>query len=86
MALSIWPQPHLTSQILPLNFSQDEPGGQLVDARWKLTFDNYLSSAKDFVIALVDVSGSGGNGDAFKHAIFRQIGVLETKDSYHVLK
>jgi len=66
--------------------SQDDPGKQLVDARWKLTFDSYLSSAKDFVVALVDVRGSGANGDTFKHAVFRQIGVFETKDSYHVLK
>lgn len=67
-------------------FRQDEPGKQFVDVRWKLTFDYYLSSAKDFVVAVADVHGSGAYGDAFKHAVFKQLGVLETKDSLHILK
>ncbi len=28
----------------------------------------------------------GGNGDSYKHSVYKQLGVIETKDYSHVLK
>ncbi len=69
-----------------INFSQDEPGRQYVNAQWKLTVDYYLSSAKDYVVAIVDAHGSGGYGDTFKHSVFKRLGEVETKDSLYIIK
>ena len=41
---------------------------------------------QDFVVVTADVRGSSANGDAFKHAVFRQLGAIETKDYIHILK
>jgi hypothetical protein len=41
---------------------------------------------QDFVVVTADVRGSSANGDTFKHAVFRQLGAIETKDYIHILK
>ncbi len=67
-------------------YSYGGPGSQDVSSRWSLDWDHYLASARDFVVAHMDVRGSGFAGDDFKHAVFRRLGSVEVKDSLRVLK
>ena len=68
------------------SYSYGGPGSQDVSSRWSLDWDHYLASARDFVVAHMDVRGSGFAGDDFKHAVFRRLGSVEVKDSLRVLK
>jgi len=45
-----------------------------------------MSDAKGYIVALVDVRGSGGNGQSFQQEVSGQIGTLEAKDSAYVLR
>ncbi|XP_059088901.1 dipeptidyl peptidase 4-like isoform X2 [Tigriopus californicus] len=62
------------------------PGSQDVSSRWRLEWDHFLSSQRDFVVAHIDVRGTGFSGNDFKHAVFRELGRLEVSDTLHVLK
>ncbi len=67
-------------------FRYGGPGTQEVSQRWTFDWDHYLAGNRDFVIATMDVRGSGFSGDTFKHAVYRDLGAVETSDSLHVLK
>ena len=62
------------------------PGSQDVSSRWTLEWDHYLASHSDFIVAHMDVRGSGFAGDDFKHSLYHSLGTVEVTDSLHVLK
>ena len=62
------------------------PGTQEVSQRWSFEWDHYLTSNKDFIVATMDVRGTGFSGDTFKHAVHRDLGKLETLDTLNVLQ
>ena len=72
--------------LLSLSFSYGGPGSQDVNERWKLDWEHYMASNRDFVVAQMDVRGSGFQGDTFKHAVFHRLGQIEAKDSMHVIR
>jgi len=62
------------------------PGTQTVSSKWSVGWDTYLASQRNFIVASVDVRGSGFQGDDFKHAIFRKLGSYEVTDTLHVIR
>ncbi|XP_074550869.1 dipeptidyl peptidase 4 [Halichoeres trimaculatus] len=77
--------------ILPPNFKKSKkypllidvyagPCSQRVDYRFKLNWGTYLSSSHGIIIASFDGRGSGYQGDAILHAIYRQLGTFEVED------
>ena len=55
------------------------PGSQQVLDRWSLDWEAYFAS-KGYVIICVDGRGTGGRGYAFRTAVYRRLGELETAD------
>lgn len=55
------------------------PGSQQVLNRWSLDWEMYYAS-KGFIVLCVDGRGTGGRGAAFRTAVYRQLGTLETAD------
>eukprot|EP00090_Calanus_glacialis_P007913 TRINITY_DN16308_c0_g1_i1.p1 TRINITY_DN16308_c0_g1~~TRINITY_DN16308_c0_g1_i1.p1 ORF type:complete len:847 (-),score=98.44 TRINITY_DN16308_c0_g1_i1:552-3092(-) len=62
------------------------PGTQTVSSKWSVGWDTYLASQRNFIVASVDVRGTGFQGDDFKHAIFRKLGSYEVTDTLHVIR
>jgi dipeptidyl aminopeptidase B len=55
------------------------PGSQQVQQRFQLDYDVFLASS-DYIIGVVDGRGTGFRGRHFTQQIYKQLGVLETKD------
>ena len=66
-------------------FSYGGPGTQEVSQRWSFDWDHYLASSKDFIVATMDVRGSGFSGNEFRHAVYNKLGTLETEDTLNIL-
>lgn len=62
------------------------PGTQEVSQRWSFDWDHYLAGNRDFIVATVDVRGTGFSGDSFKQAVYKDLGRLETFDTLTVLR
>ena len=62
------------------------PGSQDVSNRWGVEWDHYLASARDFVVAHMDVRGTGFAGNSFKQAVYRRLGSVEVDDTLHVIR
>ena len=62
------------------------PGHQKVSQRWSFDWDHYLAGNRDFLVATLDVRGSGYSGDSFKHAVYKELGTYETQDTPKVIK
>ena len=62
------------------------PGTQQVTARWRVDWDTYLASKKDFIVATFDVSGSGFQGNRLKNSVYKRLGVREVEDSLHIIR
>ena len=62
------------------------PGSQNVDSRFSVEWNHYLASGLDFVVAHIDVRGTGFVGKGFMHAVHHQLGVLEASDSLLVVR
>ena len=62
------------------------PGHQRVSQMWSFDWDHYLAGNKDFLVATIDVRGSGYSGDSFKHAVYKELGTLETSDTLQVIR
>ena len=61
------------------------PGFQKVDQQWGgWSYGTYLASAQGVIYAMIDPRGSGFQGDAWQHAIYRNFGTLEVTDTLHV--
>ena len=75
------------SEIIYLSFFQSYggPGTQEVSQRWSFDWDHYLASSKDFIVATMDVRGSGFSGNEFRHAVYNKLGTLETEDTLNIL-
>jgi len=58
------------------------PGSQQVTHQFNRLdiWSTYLASSEDVIYAMVDVRGSSARGSHFEHAIYRQLGKLETAD------
>lgn len=54
--------------------------------RWSFDWDHYLAGNRDFIVATMDVRGSGYNGNTFKHSVYKELGTIETQDTLHVLR
>jgi dipeptidyl aminopeptidase/acylaminoacyl peptidase len=62
------------------------PGSQSVSSRWSIDWDHYLSSARDVIVAHVDVRGSGFSGLSMAQAVHLRLGQVEAQDVLHVTR
>lgn len=60
------------------------PGSQLVTERWRIDWNTYLASTKDFIIAQIDGRGSGGQGQQLMHKVYYKLGSIEVSDQLEV--
>ena len=58
-----------------------------MDKRWSVDWYSFMVSHHGYVVIMVDVSGSGYNGDqAMTTSVHRRIGELETRDILHIIR
>jgi len=63
------------------------PGFQTVDKKWAgYGFGAYMSSSEEVVYVRIDGRGSGFQGNAWRHAVYRNFGSAETSDTIYVTK
>lgn len=55
------------------------PGSQEVTDRWKMDWD-YYAVTQGFVVVCVDGRGTGARGAAFRNAVYKRLGRMETVD------
>ena len=57
-----------------------------MDRKWSVDWGTYLASQRNFIVAHIDVRGSGYQGQAYKESVYGQLGELETQDLLHVIR
>jgi len=62
------------------------PGTQTVSEKWSVSWDTFLASQRNFIVASIDVRGTGYQGDLFKHAVYGHLGEHEAEDTLAVIK
>ena len=63
------------------------PGFQKVDKQWHMyDYAAYMAGAHGILYAVIDPRGSGFQGDAWRHSIYRRFGSLEVEDTISVTK
>jgi len=63
------------------------PGSQFVDKQWNAHgYASYLSSSQGVIYVKIDPRGSGFQGDAWRHSVYRNFGSVEVTDTIHVTK
>ena len=63
------------------------PGFQKVDKTWKgYEWGMYVAGALNIVYAVIDPRGSGFQGDAWRHSVYRRFGNVEVQDTIAVTK
>lgn len=67
-----------------LYFRYGGPGTQLVTERWKVDYNTYLASNRDYIVAQIDGRGSGGQGQHLLHEVFYHLGTAEVEDQLEV--
>lgn len=60
------------------------PGTQLVTDKWKIGWNTYLASNKDYIVAEIDGRGSSGQGYQLLHEVYRRLGTVEVSDQLEV--
>lgn len=60
------------------------PGEQLVTEKWKIDWNSYLASTKDYIVAEIDGRGSSGQGYQLLHEVYRRLGTVEVYDQLEV--
>jgi len=61
------------------------PGFQKVDKQWQgYNWPSYVAGTLGIVYAVIDPRGSGFQGDAWRHAVYRQFGTVEVEDTISV--
>lgn len=61
------------------------PGFQYVDKQWGgYGYPAYMSSSQGVVYVKIDPRGSGFQGDAWRHSVYRNFGSVEVTDTIHV--
>ncbi|KAG7301116.1 hypothetical protein JYU34_015522, partial [Plutella xylostella] len=61
------------------------PGQQLVTERWRLDWGWYLAAARNFIVAQIDASGSGGQGEELRTEIYHKLLSVDVEDQIAVL-
>ena len=56
-----------------------------MDTTWSVGWDTYLASQRNFIVAHIDVSGSGYQGEDHKEAVHGRLGELETRELLEVI-
>jgi dipeptidyl-peptidase-4 len=66
------------------------PGVQFVTQKWRQHsregIDYYLAGKKNYIVAKIDVRGTSFSGDAFHHAVYEKLGIVERDDTIEVIK
>ena len=63
------------------------PGFQKVDKQWHMyDYAAYMAGAHGVLYAVIDPRGSGFQGDAWRHSVYRQFGSVEVEDTISVTK
>ena len=63
------------------------PGFQKVDKQWQgYGYPAYVSGSLGIVYAVIDPRGSGFQGDAWRHSVYRNFGSVEVSDTVSVTK
>ncbi len=79
-AYMVRPRNFDASKRYPVVMSQySGPGSQQVLDRWTLDWEDYYAS-RGYIVFCVDGRGTGGRGEAFRTAVYRRLGQLETDD------
>lgn len=60
------------------------PGTQLVNERWKIDWNTYMASSKDYIVTQIDGRGSSGQGYKLMHEVYRRLGSVEVSDQLEV--
>ncbi|KAL1513944.1 hypothetical protein ABEB36_003282 [Hypothenemus hampei] len=60
------------------------PGSQLVTEKWRIDWNTFLTSNKDFIVAQIDGRGSGGQGHRLLHKVYYKLGSVEVADQLEV--
>ncbi|XP_015186245.1 PREDICTED: inactive dipeptidyl peptidase 10 isoform X2 [Polistes dominula] len=60
------------------------PGSQLVTEMFKIDWNTYLASQKNFIVAQIDGRGSGGQGYELLHEVYYRLGTAEVADQLEV--
>lgn len=63
-----------------------EPEEQSVNHLNQLTWEHYLASKKEYVVANVDVRGSNYQGDKYKQSIYHHLAEYEALDLIQVAR
>jgi len=85
--------------ILPPDFVESEPrkysvlhrvyggpGSNLVQDTFVLDWHTYLASSEEYIISMCDGRGTGQKGNAFKHAVYTNLGEYEAYDQVEASK
>lgn len=63
------------------------PGFQMVDQTWQgYSYSAFLAAAMGVVYVIIDPRGSGFQGDAWRHSVYRNFGSVEVTDTIAVTK
>ena len=62
------------------------PESQIVDQRWKLGYEDYLTSNYGVVYAMIDGRGTGFQSNEYKFEVYHQLGTVEMLDQISVTK
>ncbi|XP_060515973.1 inactive dipeptidyl peptidase 10 isoform X2 [Cylas formicarius] len=61
------------------------PSSQTVSSKWELSWQWYLASSRNYIVAKIDARGSGYQGVKMRREIQRRIGLIEIQDQLAVL-
>uniref|UniRef100_A0A915KDE9 Peptidase S9 prolyl oligopeptidase catalytic domain-containing protein n=1 Tax=Romanomermis culicivorax TaxID=13658 RepID=A0A915KDE9_ROMCU len=62
------------------------PGSQLVLDAWTVSFDTYLVSSRNYIVAYIDGRGSGNRGSKYTEPLYRRFGTVEVSDQITAIK
>ena len=57
------------------------PGTQLVTEEFSIGWEHYLCSTHSVIVVFVDGRGTGGRGNRWMHAVYKQLGQFEVQDT-----
>ncbi|XP_071943399.1 inactive dipeptidyl peptidase 10-like isoform X2 [Antedon mediterranea] len=83
--------------IMPVNYDNQrkhpllinvngEPGSEKVSKMFELGWSMYLASNHHIITASIDGRGSGGQGEKFRHDLYKNVGTVEVQDQIYITK